>query len=78
MDTYLAIGIAGMILILIAFLMNQIGKWKQEMLIYDFTNALGSLLLIVYAYDGRAWPFIILNGVWFLYSAKDVLKTVIK
>jgi len=63
-----------MVLILIAFLMNQLNKWKQEMLIYDLTNTVGSLLLLVYAYSGRMWPFLILNGVWFLYSARDILR----
>lgn len=73
MDTYLLLGIIGMALILLAFLLNQIGTWTQQMIRYDLCNFIGSLLLVLYAYDGKAWPFLILNGVWTLYSLKDVL-----
>jgi hypothetical protein len=72
-DLFLITGIVGMALILIAFLMNQLKKWSQDMLSYDACNALGSLLLLIYAYDGRAWPFVILNGVWFAYSMRDTI-----
>ena len=73
-DPYFVLGIIGMLMILWAFLMNQMNKWRKEMLIYDASNSLGSLFLVLYALDGRAWPFVILNGVWLLYSAKDVLQ----
>ena len=73
MDPYLLIGILGMVCILIAFLLNQLKVWKQEMLIYDLTNAIGSFLLGLYAYVGEVWPFLVLNAVWFLYSIKDVI-----
>lgn len=72
-DPYLIIGIVGMICILAAFLLNQMNKWSSESLSYDTTNALGSLLLVIYALDGKAWPFVILNGVWLIYSLKDVV-----
>jgi hypothetical protein len=66
------IGISGAAIILIAFVMNQLHKWKDTDLIYDASNALGSLLLIVYSYYLNSVPFIILNTVWFAVSAKDV------
>lgn len=72
-DTYLLLGIIGMILILIGFVFNQLGRWKQEMFVYDLCNLVGGIFLVVYAYAGKAWPFFILNGVWALYSLKDVI-----
>lgn len=69
----LIIGITGMSLILIAFLLNQIGKWNKKSFIYDFVNFLGSGLLCVYAFLINSWPFLILNLVWAVYSLKDVL-----
>ena len=73
LDPYLSFGIVGMTLILVAFILNQLKRLSQETLIYDLMNAIGGLLLVLYAFDARAWPFVILNGVWTLYSARDVI-----
>lgn len=72
LDLWLTIGIIGMVLILWAFLMAQAGKWKNEDLIYDFINFLGSLMLLIYAFAGNAWPFVVLNTIWGGYSLRDV------
>jgi len=66
------IGIVGMVLILFAFFMNQTHRWKDDDLIYDITNLAGGLLLAVYAILLNSWPFLILNAVWSLVSARDV------
>ena len=68
------IGFIGMLLILLAFLMNQQGKWNQKDFVYDFINFLGAGLMIVYAYLISSWPFLVLNAVWMIYSAKDSLE----
>lgn len=73
MDIFSLLGIAGMILILLAFIMGQTKRWKDDDLIYDLTNFAGSLLLVIYAIAGNAWPFIILNSIWGLYSLHDVI-----
>jgi uncharacterized membrane protein len=70
----LAIGFIGAFLILIAFIFNQMKKWDQGTFKYDFTNCIGSLLLVIYGVLGRAWPFVVLNGVWFLVSLRDSIK----
>ena len=68
----LLIGIIGMFLLLLAFLLNQINIWKPDYLIYDLTNAIGGILMVIYAYLINSWPFLILNAVWALFSIKDV------
>ncbi|MBU0628131.1 MAG: hypothetical protein KKC75_03000 [Nanoarchaeota archaeon] len=65
------IGFSGMFLILLAFLMNKMHKWKHDSAAYDITNSAGSLLLIIYAVMLKSYPFIILNGIWFIVSVKD-------
>lgn len=67
------IGVIGMALILWTFTMVQSHRWNQDSLRYDIFNAVGSALLVAYALEARAWPFVLLNGVWALYSAKDIL-----
>lgn len=39
-------------------------------------NFIGSSLLVYYAVVGEAWPFVILNGVWGLYSLKDIIADI--
>ena len=73
MNPYFLMGIGGMILILIAFFMVQAHKWSQDALIYDAVNFLGSTLLVIYGVAGKAWPFVVLNGVWAIYSLKDLI-----
>ncbi len=72
MDPYLILGILGMALILLAFFMSQNHRWSSDSMVYDLVNFVGSVLLIVYAIPPRAWPFIVLNGVWALVSLKDI------
>lgn len=78
MDSTTLIGTAGAAIILIAFIQNQRNKWKQTDLIYDGMNTLGSAILCSYAVLLQSWPFLVLNGVWLLVSAKDVLSYFIK
>ena len=69
----MAIGIFGASLILLAFLMNQVGKWKNDDLIYDFVNFLGALLLVVYGLLIGSYPFVVLNVVWTVFSFRDII-----
>lgn len=78
MDPFLALGILGMACILLAFLLEQRGVWRNDNLYYDLANCLGSFLLVAYAIAGRSWPFIVLNAVWGLYSLYDVVLDVRK
>lgn len=73
MDIFLIIGIIGMICILYGFLMVQRHHWTQDDFIYDFLNAIGSLLLVISAVASHAWPFVVLNTIWGGYSFRDVL-----
>jgi len=66
------IGFSGMLIILFAFIMNQTHRWRDDFLIYDGFNALGSFLLIAYAIMISSYPFLILNLVWFIVSIRDV------
>lgn len=72
MDIFFLIGITGMLLILLAFFMNQANKWNNDDLIYDVVNLIGSIFLIIYAIPPLSWPFIVLNGVWAVVSVRDV------
>lgn len=70
--TPMIIGLIGAFLILLAFFMNQIHKWKSDSIIYDITNLAGSLLMTYYSYVLQAWPFLILNIVWAGVSLREL------
>jgi len=74
-DVNLGIGIIGMFIILVAFIMDEFyKKWNQETLRYNLTNLIGAGLLIYYAYTLISWPFMILNVVWFIVAGYKLIK----
>lgn len=73
MDIVTFMGFAGMLLILLAFVLEQIHRWSSDSLLYDGFNFLGSLLLCLYAYFLRSYPFLILNLVWCFVSLRDLV-----
>ncbi len=75
MDTLTLVGIIGATIILVTFLLNQFGKLSAESRSYDIANAVGSLILVSYAVLLDSVPFMILNGVWFVVSFRDVIRS---
>jgi len=71
-------GIACAILALIAFVGNQYGKMRAESFLYDFLNFVSAVGLFYYAYETRAYPFLITNTVWAAISGIDVVKHIVK
>lgn len=75
MESNLLFGIAGMILILAAFILDEFYKrWNQNTIRYNLFNLLGSGLLLYYAVTLASWPFIILNGVWLVTATVKLIK----
>jgi len=73
MDQTTLIGFTGATLILIAFVLNQIKKWRDDDLVYDVFNFIGGALMVYYALLILSYPFAVLNSVWALVSLKDIL-----
>ena len=76
LDPYFLMGIIGMLLILIAFLLLQRHYITQDDLSYDALNFFGSALLVIYGIVGHVWPFVILNGIFGLYSLIDMISDI--
>ena len=65
MTYHLIVGIAGLILILISFLLNEFSKKvNPETVHYNVLNIFGAGFLAYYGYILVAWPFVILNLIW--------------
>ena len=71
----LIIGIIGMFLILIAFVLDEFNrKFNSENVWYNVMNFIGSGFLMIYAYALRGWPFLLINGVWCIVSLFKMLE----
>ncbi len=74
MDFALILGILGATCIVSAFILDMLRVLNRDMYTYVFINLVGSLLLVWYSILITAWPFIILNGLWVVFSVLDVIE----
>lgn len=73
LDSYTVIGFIGALVLMVGFLLNQIGRWETSHFEYDFINLIGAALLAVYSWQIGSYPFLILFLVWTGFSLKDVV-----
>lgn len=73
LDAYNIIGFIGALVLMVGFIMNQLGKWEITDFEYDFINLIGAAVLSVYAWQIESYPFLVLFVVWTLFSIKDVV-----
>ncbi len=73
LDAYTIIGFIGALVLMVGFLMNQIGRWQTTDFEYDFINFIGSALLSIYAWQIGSYPFLVLFVVWAIFSFKDII-----
>ena len=65
MDIYIyAMGVVGLVLLLLAFVLNVLKKIERNGYAYDGMNFIGAVLLAVYALFAQIWLFFILEAVW--------------
>ena len=72
----LFIGLPGMALILIAFVLNDFHKLSVDSKSSILMNMVGAGLLTIYAYTLNSIPFIILNLVWLASATYKLYDTV--
>ena len=68
------IGWLGAAFLLIGFVMNLFGKIHADSNIYLLLNLVGSLFLLYNAYKNGAFPFVVVNLVWVLFSGFKLLQ----
>jgi hypothetical protein len=73
LDAYTIIGFIGALVLMVGFLLNQIGHWETSNFEYDFINLIGAAVLSVYSWQIGSYPFLILFLVWTGFSLKDVI-----
>ncbi|WP_372593398.1 hypothetical protein [Actinotalea sp.] len=69
-----AIQISASLLILVPFVLAQLGRLTPTSLAYIVLNLVGSAVLAVDAFLGAQWGFLLLEGVWAAVSAVSLLR----
>lgn len=70
------IGVIGMFLLLISFLLNLFKNFSPNSKIYLLLNILGAGSLSYYAYISNAFIFLVLNALWTLVSIYRLIKVI--
>lgn len=65
--------LAGSLLILLPFVLVQLGRLQTRSQWYNLLNLAGSVILAAEALHGRQWGFLLLEGVWALVSLRAVV-----
>lgn len=62
------IGFTGVLLLLVAYVLNLLRRWPENHLAYLTFNAVGASMACVYAAMSGSIPFVILEGVWGVFA----------
>jgi hypothetical protein len=68
------ISIAGALLVLLAFALQQWGRWNAAELRYLWANAIGAGILAVIAAIEHQWGFLLMEGVWTVVSFAGLIR----
>ena len=66
--------IAGSLLILVPFVLVQLGRMSTGTTAYALLNLVGSAVLAVDALHGHQWGFLLLEGTWAVVSAYSLAR----
>jgi len=66
------IGYLGALVLVVALLLNQLGRWQTTDFEYDFINLVGAAILCFYALQTGDYPILGLFLIWAAFHLKDV------
>jgi len=70
-------GWAGSAMVVLAYAMLSMNKWKSSDVIYQMMNLAGSTLLIIFTLYKRAFPPATVNTIWAVIALFSVIQIVI-
>ncbi len=71
---YDILGTLGVAVIIIAYILLQIGRLRSEQLAYSFLNAIGAFLILVSLYYSFNFPSFVVEFFWLLISLFGIGK----
>lgn len=66
---------AGAVVVLYAFYMQQQGRWGPTEARYLACNFIGTLILTIVAWVESQWGFVLIEGIWAAVSLRSLLRT---
>jgi len=78
MDLDIIFGVFGLLVILLAYTLNNLGKFKKNIKSYYLSNLIGSFFLAYYSFSINSIPFLILQLFWILSSGYSYLTYCLK
>ncbi len=75
---YDVVGTLGTAIIIITYVLLQIGKVRSEQLLYSILNAVGATLIIVSLYFNFNFPAFVVEFFWLLISLFGIGKYLLK
>ncbi len=72
------VGVIGVALVLLAYILLQTGKMKAEWISYSLINAIGSGLILISLYYYRNLASCIIEVAWFIISLYGLVKSIFK
>jgi len=73
-EFFLIIGISGVLIIALNFILEISNKLEKNHKIYAILNLYGSTALFLYALYGKVWLFVILNGFLIIIGILGIIK----
>lgn len=67
-------GWAGSAMVVLAYAMLSMNKWKANDIIYQWTNFIGSSLLIAFTLYKRAFPPATVNTIWAIIALLSIIQ----
>jgi hypothetical protein len=71
------IGWAGVLLILLAYILTTFGAIKPQEIIYGFLNFFGAISIITSSYGKRDFQPVLLNVVWLVVAAAGIIRSLL-
>ena len=78
MDTLFAIGVMGLVTLLIAFFLNEFKILRTESPFYSILNVIGAFLLADYAFSIGSIVFVILETLWGIFAVVKLGSVLIR
>jgi hypothetical protein len=75
---YDVLGTLGVFVIVVTYLLLQLGRIKSEQLIYSLLNGLGAAFILISLYYEFNLPSVIVEAFWLVISIFGILKYLVK
>lgn len=78
MNGYDILGTIGVAIIILAYVLLQVGRVRSEQLVYSLLNAIGATLILISLYYAFNFPSFVVEFFWLLISLFGIGKYILR